>query len=108
LRIHDFPSLPSPSHPADPRIPEHFHPAKNYIFKCLEEDAFPRFLRAKAFSNLTKFGGAISLVLGLFALWAGFVVAFTLVFLDYEPKIRRLYVSTVALVRCFVGPSQTS
>ncbi len=93
LRIHDFPSLSSPDAQADPRIPDYFHPAKNYIFKCLEEDAFPRFLRAKAFSNLTKMGAVLNLIGGLFCLWAGWVIGFTLVFLDYEPKIRRLYVS---------------
>jgi hypothetical protein len=100
IRIHDFPSSPDndePSDPsADPRIPDYFHVAKEYIFKALEDDAFVRFIRAKAFCNLTRLGTFIRLFCGLFCLWAGFVVAFTLVFYDYKPKIRRLYVSPSA------------
>jgi hypothetical protein len=97
IRIHEFPSNPEldddPSTPADPRIPDYFHSAKEYIFKALQDDAFVRFIRAKAFCNLTRLGTFIRLFAGLFCLWASFVVAFTLVFYDYQPKIRRLYVS---------------
>lgn len=99
VRIHDFPSDPS-----DPTIPEFFHPAKNWIFKALEEDAFVRFLRAKAFSNLTKMTGLICLGLGLLSLWAGFVVAFSLVFLD-EARRKRLWVSAGGRFAYFL-PSQ--
>lgn len=60
-------------------------------------------MRAKAFSNLTRLSSGLSLVAGLFCLWAGFVVAFTLVFLDYTPKIRRLYVG-VGVARCSAAP----
>ncbi|KAI5454623.1 Bud site selection protein, Revert to axial protein 1 [Naganishia albida] len=95
IRIHEFPSDPEidddPSTPADPRIPDYFHSAKEYIFKALQDDAFVRFIRAKAFCNLTRLGTFIRLFAGLFCLWASFVVAFTLVFYDYQPKIRRLY-----------------
>lgn len=97
IRIHDFPGTPEleddSSHPADPRIPDYFHTAKEYIFKALQDDAFVRFIRAKAFCNLTRLGTFLRLFAGLFCLWAGFVVAFTLVFYDYKPKIRRLFVS---------------
>lgn len=80
----------------DGSIPDLLHSQKTYIFKALEQDAFPRFLRAKAFGNLTPLGSFVRLALGLFCLWAGFVVAFTLIFLDYEPKIRRLWVRLAA------------
>ena len=97
IRIHEFPGTPEleddSSHPADPRIPDYFHAAKEYIFKALQDDAFVRFIRAKAFCNLTRLGTFLRLFAGLFCLWAGFVVAFTLVFYDYKPKIRRLFVS---------------
>jgi hypothetical protein len=82
--------------PADPRIPDYFHTAKEYIFKALQDDAFVRFIRAKAFCNLTRLGTFLRLFAGLFCLWAGFVVAFTLVFYDYKPKIRRLFVSWIS------------
>lgn len=77
----------------DPSIPDYFHVQKNYIFKALEEDAFVRFLKSKAFSNLTRLSSHLRLFAGLFCLWCAFVVAFTLIFLDYKPKVRRLYVS---------------
>lgn len=97
IRIHEFPGTPEleddSSHPADPRIPDYFHAAKEYIFKALQDDAFVRFIRAKAFCNLTRLGTFLRLFAGLFCLWAGFVVAFTLVFYDYKPKMRRLFVS---------------
>jgi hypothetical protein len=88
----------TPDDESDPdgTIPDLLHAQKTYIFKALEQDAFPRFLRAKAFGNLTPLGSFVRLALGLFCLWAGFVVAFTLIFLDYEPKIRRLWVCPLA------------
>jgi hypothetical protein len=108
IRIHEFPSNPELdddlSTPADPRIPDYFHSAKEYIFKALQDDAFVRFIRAKAFCNLTRLGTFIRLFAGLFCLWASFVVAFTLVFYDYKPKIRRLYVS----LRCILSATSRS
>ncbi|KAJ9125131.1 hypothetical protein QFC22_000085 [Naganishia vaughanmartiniae] len=80
IRIHDFPSSPeyldhSPQTSAaetDPRIPDYFHVAKEYIFKALQDDAFIRFIRAKAFCNLTRLGTFIRLFAGLFALFDGY------------------------------------
>ena len=92
LRLHNFPVS---SDEASPLIPDLFHAQKVYIFKALEQDAFPRFLRAKAFGNLTPLGSFVRLVAGLLILWGGFVLAFTLVFLDFKPKITRLWASPV-------------
>lgn len=78
---------------ASPLIPDLFHAQKVYIFKALEQDAFPRFLRAKAFGNLTPLSSFIRLIAGLVILWAGFVLGFSLIFLDWQPKSHRLYVS---------------
>jgi hypothetical protein len=91
-RIHEFPSTPF-NDDAPPSIPDLFHAQKVYIFKALEQDAFPRFLRAKAFGNLTPMGSFVRLVLGLIVLWGGFVLAFSLIFLDYKPRLTRLWVS---------------
>jgi hypothetical protein len=76
LRIHTF--LLSSEHPPDPnspdyeteaaalaQVPDMFHAQKEYIFKAMEQDAFPRFLRSKAFGNLTPMS-----VLGAFDRWA--------------------------------------
>ncbi|OCF34028.1 hypothetical protein I316_04374 [Kwoniella heveanensis BCC8398] len=89
LRINNFPI--SDSREASPLIPDLFHAQKVYIFKALEQDAFPRFLRAKAFGNLTPLGSFVRLVAGMLCLWGGFVLAFSLIFLDYKPKLTRLW-----------------
>lgn len=75
-----------------PLIPDLFHAQKLYIFRALEQDAFPRFLRAKAFGNLTPTSAMLRLILGLVILWGAFTLSFTFVFLDWSPKARRLFI----------------
>ncbi|WVW78893.1 hypothetical protein I302_100856 [Kwoniella bestiolae CBS 10118] len=89
LRIHNFP-ISTPTS-ASPLIPDLFHAQKVYIFKALEQDAFPRFLRAKAFGNLTPLSSFVRLIAGLVCLWGGFVLAFSLIFLDWKPRLTRLW-----------------
>ncbi|KAE8538966.1 hypothetical protein D1P53_005336 [Cryptococcus gattii VGV] len=57
LRVYNFPE--SISGDVSPLIPDLFHAQKVYVFKALEQDAFPRFLRAKAFANLTPLGSIL-------------------------------------------------
>ncbi|BEJ17097.1 hypothetical protein CspHIS471_0604980 [Cutaneotrichosporon sp. HIS471] len=75
-----------------PLIPDLFHAQKIYIFRALEQDAFPRFLRAKAFGNLTPTSALLRLIVGLVILWGAFTLSFTFVFLDWSPNARRLYI----------------
>lgn len=99
LRIHSFPL--SSSH--EPRtegemqmmaqIPDMYHAQKEYCFRAMEQDAFPRFLRTKAFGNLTPVSALARLIAGLVILWIGLATAFALVFLDVRPKSVRFYVS---------------
>lgn len=89
-----------------PFIPDLFHAQKVYVFKALEQDAFPRFLRAKAFANLTPLGSIVRLVAGLLCLWGAFVLAFSLIFLDYKPRLTRLWASLQTLNNCV--PAHTS
>ncbi|KAH6874248.1 hypothetical protein BKA70DRAFT_1378884 [Coprinopsis sp. MPI-PUGE-AT-0042] len=56
------------------QIPDMFHAQKEYCFRAMEQDAFPRFLRSKAFGNLTPISGV------------GLAVGFSLIFLDVEPN----------------------
>ncbi|KAG7095194.1 hypothetical protein E1B28_005971 [Marasmius oreades] len=97
LRIHSFP-LSSSSEPKTQtehaimaQIPDMFHAQKEYCFRAMEQDAFPRFLRAKAFGNLTPVSSLVRLILGLIVLWIGLAVAFSLVFLDVQPKSKRFF-----------------
>ncbi|TEB30954.1 hypothetical protein FA13DRAFT_1814357 [Coprinellus micaceus] len=90
LRIHSFP-LNSSQEPRSPtemslmaQVPDMFHAQKEYCFRAMEQDAFPRFLRSKAFGNLTPISALVRLIAGLVILWVGLAVAFSLVFLDYE------------------------
>lgn len=103
LRIHEFPLsssvLPVVTHPdydreadAQARVPDMFHSQKEYMYRSMEQDSFPRFLRAKAFGNLTPISALVRLGFGLLALWVALATAFAFVFLDYKPKIRRLWV----------------
>ncbi|WWC87319.1 uncharacterized protein L201_002208 [Kwoniella dendrophila CBS 6074] len=91
LRIHNFPISNDNTGDISPLIPDLYHQQKVYIFKALEQDAFPRFLRAKAFGNLTPLGSFVRLIAGLICLWGGFVLAFSLIFLDWKPRLTRLW-----------------
>ncbi|KDN34723.1 hypothetical protein RSAG8_12197, partial [Rhizoctonia solani AG-8 WAC10335] len=64
------------------QVPDMFHGQKEYVFRAMEQDAFPRFLRAKAFGNLTPVSSLVRLCIGLLVLWIGLAVGFSLIFLD--------------------------
>jgi hypothetical protein len=100
LRIHSFPlnSQGDPSHSDGgeqnliAQVPDFFHAQKEYCFRAMEQDAFPRFLRSKAFGNLTPVSSLVRLVLGLIILWIALATAFSLIFLDVKPKSKRFFV----------------
>ncbi|KAI0051532.1 hypothetical protein FA95DRAFT_233678 [Auriscalpium vulgare] len=91
LRVHQFPVSSSADPGALAQIPDMFHAQKEYCFRAMEQDAFPRFLRAKAFGNLTPTSALVRLVAGLITLWIGLATAFSLVFLDVTPKSKRFF-----------------
>ena len=99
LRIHSFPlNSSSDVHTQEElailaQVPDMFHAQKQYCFRAMEQDAFPRFLRAKAFGNLTPISALVRLVAGLVTLWIGLAVGFALIFLDVKPKSKRFFVS---------------
>jgi len=97
LRIHSFPlsSTQEPKSQAEvallAQIPDLFHAQKEYCFRAMEQDAFPRFLRSKAFGNLTPISALARLILGLIILWIGLAAGFALIFLDVLPKSKRFF-----------------
>jgi len=97
LRINSFP-LSSSHEPKTPtelammaQIPDIFHAQKEYCFRAMEQDAFPRFLRLKAFGNLTPPSALVRLVAGLMCLWIGLAAGFSLILLDVQPKSKRFF-----------------
>jgi ABC-type glycerol-3-phosphate transport system permease component len=96
LRVHSFPLSSATGSAADQvaiaQVPDMFHAQKEYCFRAMEQDAFPRFLRSKAFGNLTPMSALVRLIAGLISLWIGLSTAFALVFLDVKPKSVRFYV----------------
>ncbi|KAI9511521.1 RGS domain-containing protein [Russula earlei] len=95
LRVHSFPLSNATGSAADQaaiaQVPDMFHAQKEYCFRAMEQDAFPRFLRSKAFGNLTPMSALVRLVAGLISLWIGLATAFALIFLDVKPKSVRFY-----------------
>ncbi|KAL7267234.1 Bud site selection protein, Revert to axial protein 1 [Rhizina undulata] len=71
--------------------PEVFDEAKDYVFQAMERDAFPGFLRAKALGNLVPPSVMLRLIIGLLAMFGGFWAAFSLIFLDIQPRVTRLW-----------------
>ncbi|KAL2270983.1 hypothetical protein VTJ83DRAFT_354 [Remersonia thermophila] len=70
--------------------PEVFDVAKDYVFQAMERDAFPGFLRMKAFGNLIPPTMVLRLIVGLVAMFGGFWAAFVLIFLN-EDRMTRLW-----------------
>jgi hypothetical protein len=102
LRIHSFPlsSVHEPKTPSElglmAQIPDMYHAQKEYCFRAMEQDAYPRFLRSKAFGNLTPVSALVRLIAGLLILWIGLATAFSLIFLDIQPRAKRFFVSVSA------------
>lgn len=103
LRIPDFPinseSLPhagSEEYEVESEflasIPDLFVSQKEYIYRSMEQDTFPRFLRSKAFGNLTPLSSLVRLSIGLMLIWIGLSLGFSMIFLDSKPQAKRLWV----------------
>ncbi|KAF5381583.1 hypothetical protein D9615_005412 [Tricholomella constricta] len=111
LRIHSFPlsSSQEPRSQAElsmmAQIPDIFHAQKEYCFRAMEQDAFPRFLRSKAFGNLTPISALVRLIAGLITLWIGLAAGFSLIFLDVHPKSKRffLFIPFAIAILCLVS-----
>lgn len=104
LRITDFPissamlphTYPEPDYDIESdtlaRVPDMFHSQKEWVYRAMEQDSFPRFLRSKAFGNLTPVSAMIRLILGLVVMWVALSLSFSFIFLNTLPKTRRLWI----------------
>ena len=89
--------------------PEVFDAAKDYVFQAMERDAFPGFLRAKAFGNLVPPSSFLRLCLGLLGMFGAFWAGFACILLD-KPKHIRCWVSSDSrsYSRRFTDPDDSS
>ncbi|KAI8379145.1 uncharacterized protein BYT42DRAFT_315149 [Radiomyces spectabilis] len=79
---------------ASPDNPIIFAEAKTYMHQLLQA-TFPFFLRYKVYMNLTLHQQLARLALGLFALFLGFSLEFSLIFLNIHPWQKRLWVMSL-------------
>lgn len=73
-------------------VPDLFVSQKEYIYRSMEQDTFPRFLRSKAFGNLTPLSALVRLCVGLLTLWIGLSIGFSMIFLDAQPRSKRFWI----------------
>ncbi|GMM44971.1 Rax1 protein [Pichia kluyveri] len=72
--------------------PEVFDEAREFVFKSMEFDAYPNFLRNHALKNVTRKSAMIRLLLSMICALGAFWAGYTLIFMDYEPKPTRAVV----------------
>lgn len=88
--------------------PELFDVAKDYVFQAMERDAFPGFLRARAFGNLVPPTMIARLGVGLLSLFGGFWAAFVLIFLDRSRLVRCWLILPFTIAAYFLAAYQYS
>ncbi|QPG76699.1 hypothetical protein FOA43_004093 [Brettanomyces nanus] len=73
--------------------PEVFDECREYVFKAMEHEAYPNFLRDSAMCNVTSRSAVIRMFLAIFCAFAAFWTGYTLIFLNYKPKSTRAVVT---------------
>ncbi|GME66741.1 unnamed protein product [[Candida] boidinii] len=73
--------------------PEVFDEAREYVFKAMEHEAYPNFLRYNAMGNITQNSSVYRLIFAIFCAFAGFWVGYALIFLKWDPKPERAVVT---------------
>ncbi|KAG7906570.1 hypothetical protein KL905_002466 [Ogataea polymorpha] len=69
--------------------PEVFDESREFVFKAMEHEAYPNFLRYHALSNVTSKSAAYRMLGSFFSGLGAFWTGYTLIFLDYQPKQMR-------------------
>ncbi|KAI1302797.1 Bud site selection protein, Revert to axial protein 1 [Mortierella claussenii] len=76
-----------------------FAEAREIVFEGMESYYFPRFLKARIYGNMGHFHRVTRVVVGLFILFAGFVIVLCMIFLNLQPRSLRAW----ALIPVFTG-----
>lgn len=72
--------------------PDVFGGVRDYVFKLMENELFPKFLTTVAIQNITEFSSKVRMISGLILLFFGFWIAYILLFLDYVKRTRAVVV----------------
>lgn len=80
-----------------------YYEAKKEIFAFMERDPFPRFLKCRAFGNMSQLQIIMRLFIGLFFLFLGFSIVLSLIFLDIKPKAIRLWVCKMIKISLYIS-----
>lgn len=72
--------------------PEVFDEAREFVFKAMEFNVYPNFLRNHALKNVTKKSSVVRLLISIICGFAAFWTGYTLIFMDYQPKPTRAVV----------------
>jgi hypothetical protein len=81
--------------------PEVFDEAKDYVFQAMERDAFRDFLNHKGLGNLVSGHLMLRMVVGLTCMFAGWVLAFSFVFLDFD-RVNRVWILLPFFFGCYL------
>ncbi|VEU20412.1 DEKNAAC101285 [Brettanomyces naardenensis] len=73
--------------------PEVFDESREYVFKAMEHEAYPNFLRDSAMCNVTSRSAVVRMFLAILCAFAAFWTGYTLIFLNYQPKSTRAVVT---------------
>lgn len=72
--------------------PDVFGGVRDYVFRMMENELFPKFLTTVAIQNITETLSKVRMVAGLVLLFFAFWIAYILLFLDYRKHTRAVCV----------------
>lgn len=72
--------------------PDVFGGVRDYVFKLMENELYPKFLKTVAIQNITEVSSKVRMIAGLILLFFGFWIAYILLFLNYHKRIRAVCV----------------
>ncbi|ODV85081.1 hypothetical protein CANARDRAFT_199581 [[Candida] arabinofermentans NRRL YB-2248] len=73
--------------------PEVFGESREYVFKAMEHEAYPNFLRYYAMCNVTSRSAIYRIMGAFFCGFAAFWTGYSMIFMNYDPKKTRAVVT---------------
>jgi hypothetical protein len=82
--------------------PDVFEDAKNYVYLAMERESLPFFLQQNALHNLNKSNSLVRLIVGLFFIFAGLWISYSLIFTNVQPKAIRAVIIVPYLIGTYL------